>query len=301
MEKEFRYISNSNIIFLILMGLGFFVPSMMTAVSISEESRGLALAAGVMWLLWLVILWLCYVTSSLQGHFTADNEACDFKFFKGNLHLRYEDIKKISFFNVPKHDRWNCLVAYDIQLVITDKEENEHVIRQRVSMEYSSFDYPQGLPKEVQNAELTQIGNFLKSKLNSEEVSDTPETPEISDSVMYPNIADSPEMQEIQNRMREKKYIKNIEIQQVYDFIEEYYKKNLILTLTNDKTFYDDDDVTIRFENISKLETNVNGLMIPDFTILDYVKNSYDPQNRYELVENEWGILSFYFEKAEIL
>jgi len=299
MEKDFTYISDMNLVFLILLGTGF-IPILMTVVSMSEESRGLAVGAGVTWLLWLVILGMCYITSSLKGHFTADDKECDFTFFRGNLHLRYEDINSVSFFNIPKHSRYGSLIAYEIQLIITDKRCHQHVIRQRVSMEYSSFDYPQSLPEEVQNAELTQIGNFLKSKLNHEEIPDTPEAPEISDSVMYPNIADSPEMKEIQERMAERKYIKNIEIPQVYDFIENCYKMNLILTLTNDDTFYDEDDLKIQFENISDLETNLKGIMPPSFTILDYGTDGYSPENRYELIENEWKILSFYFEKAEI-
>ena len=118
---------------------------------------------------------------------------------------------------------------------------------------------------------------------------------------MYTNIADTPEIQEILKALRSKKYIKKIENEFTYDFIKEVYQQNLILMLTNDDTYYDNDDLKIRFENISDLESNLKGIMPPAFTILDHMSEGYSPETRYELIEDEWNILSFYFEKAEIL
>ena len=187
----------------------------------------------------------------------------------------YKDIKKCELLNYPEHSRWGGLVGYKIHLEITDKEKNEHVIRQHISVDYSFLDYPQGLPEEVKNAELTQIGNFIKSKVKPAEPKKAKKKeipkPETDTSVMYPNVADTPDMLEILNALHSKKYIKKIEHEFTYDFTEEVYQQNLILTLTNDNTYYENDDLKIRFENISDLESNLKGIMPPAFIILFHI------------------------------
>ncbi len=305
MKKEFFYISNLSYIFFALMLI--LMPAGLIGFGCIFVDDGKYAGIGgsifLIWLLPLVLYYLCnYLKATFQSNDTAFDFKCMFKF--ENLHLNYKDIKKCELLNYPEHSRWGGLVGYKIHLHITDKEKNEHVIRQHVSTDYSFLDYPQGLPKEVKKAELTEIGNFIKSKLKPENLKN-PETKEKSvskadTSVMYQNIADTPEIQKIVHALRSKKYIKKIEHEFTYDFIEEVYKQNLLLTLTNDQTFHDNDDFTIRFENISDLKSNLNGFMPPAFTILDHNAEGYDSRNRYELVEDEWDILSFYFEKAEI-
>ena len=303
MKKEFRYISNLSYLFLGLIIVLLPVVFLASAGFIYPEY---AVWAGLAWLIWGILLVLYFICHSLKATFQSNDTAFDFKcmFRFENLHLNYKDIKKCELLNYPEHSRWGGLVGYKIHLHITDKEKNEHVIRQHVSTDYSFLDYPQGLPKEVKKAELTEIGNFIKSKLPPsapEKPKEKEESVSESDtSVMYQNIAGTPEIQEILKALRSKKYIKKIEHEFTYDFIEEVYKQNLLLTLTNDQTFHDNDDFTIRFENISDLKSNLNGFMPPAFTILDHNAEGYDSRNRYELVEDEWDILSFYFEKAEI-
>ena len=306
MKKEFFYISNLSYIFFALMLI--LMPAGLIGFGCLFIEDGKYIGIGtIVFLIWLIPLVLYYLCRYLKATFQGDDKAFDFRFrFKSeNLHLDYKEIKKCELLNYPEHNRFGSLIGYKIHLQITDKENHEHVIRQYVSADYSFMDYPQGLPKEVKEAELTQIGNFIKSKLNpanlkKTEKKESPES-ETDTSVMYTNIADTPEIQEILKALRSKKYIKKIENEFTYDFIKEVYQQNLILTLTNDDTYYDNDDLKIRFENISDLESNLKGIMPPAFTILDHMSEGYSPETRYELIEDEWNILSFYFEKAEIM
>ncbi len=164
MEKDFKYISASNIIFILLLTVGLPVP---VFASVALEKPGSVFWVLMVWVLWLLMGVLSVCTSHLTGHFKADEKECDFQFFRNNLHFRYDEISSIQLFNIPQHDRFNNLIGYKIQLKITDKQENEYVIQQRISAEYSSYEYPQQFPEEVQNAEFTQIGNFLKAKISS--------------------------------------------------------------------------------------------------------------------------------------
>ncbi len=303
MKKEFSYISDLNYLFFVLMMA--LLPVAVISLAALKYYPEYAVWSGTACLLCGISIGLYFVCRYMKAEFQADDESIDFKFRFENLHLEYKDIKKCELLNYPEHSRLGSLVGYKINLEITDKEKNEHVIRQHISVDYSFLDYPQGLPEEVKKAELTEIGNFIKSKVKPAEPKkakkkETPK-PEAETSVMYTNIADTPEMQEISKAIRSKKYIKKIEHEFTYDFIKEAYQQNLVLTLTNDDTYYENDDLKIRFENISDLESNLKGIMPPAFTILDHNSESYSPENRYELVEDEWNLLSFYFEKAEII
>ena len=302
MKKEFQYISDFSYLFFFVM-LVTFVLACASVIFVVADDIAIPFCISL-WVICSVSAILYYCFQYMKATFQADDKECEFQFKKGKLHFRYEEIKKCELLNYPKHSRYGSLIGYNIHLHITDKEKNEHVIRQYVEADYSFLDYPQGLPKEVTEAELTEIGNFIKSKLHpikpqTSEKKELP-PPETDTSVMYTNVADTPDMLEILNALRSKKYIKKIEHEFTYDFTEEVYQQNLILTLTNDDTYYDNDDLKIRFENISDLESNLKGIMPPVFTILDHMSESYSPENRYELIENEWNILSFYFEKAEI-
>ena len=302
MKKDFFYISNLSYGCFILMLL--LTPAGLIGFGcIFIDDGKYAGIGGSVFLIWLIPLVLYYLCNYLKAEFESDDKgfAFRFKFKFENLHLNYKDIKKCELLNYPEHNRFGSLIGYKIHLQITDKENHEHVIRQHISADYSFMDYPQGLPEEVKKAELTEIGNFIKSKLKPEKPEKKENSkPEPDASVMYTNIADTPEIQEIQNALHSKKYIKKIEHEFTYDFIKEVYQQNLLLTLTNDNTYYENDDLKILFENISDLESNLKGIMPPAFTILDHNSESYSPENRYELIEDEWNILSFYFEKAKI-
>ncbi|MBR0484765.1 MAG: hypothetical protein IJJ69_08335 [Oscillospiraceae bacterium] len=297
MKKEFQYISDFSYLFFFVM-LVTFVLACASVIFVVADDKAIPFCI-ISWVICSVSAILYYCFQYLKATFQADDKECEFQFKKRKLHFRYEEIKKCELLNYPEHSRFGGIVGYKIHLHIIDKDKNEHTIRQHVSADYSFLDYPQGLPKEVTEAELTEIGNFIKSKLHPAEPQKK-SIPETDTSVMYPNVADSPEMLEILNAVHSKKYIKKIEHEFTYDFTEEVYQQNLILTLTNDNTYYDNDDLKIRFENISDLESNLKGIMPPVFTILDHNSENYSPENRYELIENEWDILSFYFEKAEI-
>ena len=299
MKKEFQYISDLNYLFFVLM-IASLPAAILSLVALKYYPEH-AVWTVISCLLCGISIGLYFSFRYLKAEFQANDKNLDFKFRFENLHLEYKDIKKCELLNYPEHSRCGSLMGYKIHLHIIDKNKNEYTIRQYVSADYSFMDYPQGLPEEVTNAELTEIGNFIKSKLppakpEKKEIS----KPETDASVMYTNTANTPEMQEILNAIHDKKYIKKIEHEFTYDFIEEVYQQNLILTLTNDNTYDENDDLKIRFENISDLETNLKGIMPPVFTILDHNSEGYDTKNRYELIENEWDILSFYFEKAEI-
>ncbi|GEM_PF-1843972 len=303
MKKEFKYISDFSYLFSFLM-LVTCILALFSVIFVVADDKAIPFCISL-WIICSASAVLYYYFQYMKATFQADDKECEFQFRKRKLHFRYDEIKKCELLYYPQHSRFGSLVGYKIQLHITDQEKNEHVIRQHISVDYSFMDYPQGLPEEVTKAELTQIGNFIKSKLQPAKIrkiknKELPE-PETEASVMYTNIADTPEMQEISKAIHSKKYIKKIEHEFTYDLIKEVYKQNLILILTNDDTYYDNDDLKIRFENISDLETSLKGIMPPAFTILDHNAESYSPENRYELVEDEWNILSFYFEKAEII
>lgn len=111
-------------------------------------------------------------------------------------------------------------------------------------------------------------------------------------------------MQELQTLLNAKPYMKNVEIRKYFDAINNVWKINLLLTITEDKIWFDfpeENDITIRFENISDLEIcNMSWIAQHRFMIYDHAKNQYENQTRFQLVEDE-DMLNFFFEKAEIL
>lgn len=77
-----------------------------------------------------------------------------------------------------------------------------------------------------------------------------------------------------------------------------------MLTITAEpicSEFLEDDDLTICFENIRELEIgDISGIVRLQFIIYDYAINGYENQNRFRLVEKEYSVLDFFFEKAKI-
>ena len=112
-------------------------------------------------------------------------------------------------------------------------------------------------------------------------------------------------MQEIQKLLNQKPYIKNLEIKKYFDYINNIWKINLLLTITEDEIYFDfpeEHDVTICFENINKLQIgDISGIVNHEFIVYDYAKNHYENQNRFQFAEEEYSALNFFFEKAEIL
>lgn len=103
----------------------------------------------------------------------------------------------------------------------------------------------------------------------------------------------SHELKNLQDAIAERKYIRNIEIYRSYDFTQNRYYTNLLLTLTDDDVFFEH-KLRIRFTNISDLKTdNLCSMVRPCFVI-------YDLTHRYKLIDEEHHTLSFFFEKAEI-
>lgn len=101
------------------------------------------------------------------------------------------------------------------------------------------------------------------------------------------------DLQDLQNAIAERKYIRNIEIFRSYDFTLNQYYTNLILTLTDDDVFFEH-KLRILFTNITDLKTdNLCSMIRPCFVIRDL-------KHRYKLVDEEHHTLSFFFEKAEI-
>lgn len=109
--------------------------------------------------------------------------------------------------------------------------------------------------------------------------------------------------QHLQEKIQQRKYIRNIEIYKSYDFISNQYYTNLILTLTNDDVFYED-KLRIRFQNISDLQTDnlaICSMIQPFFVLYDLKERGFSPESRYKLVDEEHQMLAFFFEKAEIV
>lgn len=186
MKKEFYYISEASSVFFVLTLI--FMPFALLALGctlFAFEDTQYTWIGGIFFLIWLILVGLYYFFRYLKADFQADDKAFTFQFKKKKLHFCYDEIAECELMNYPEHSRFGSLVGYKIHLHITDKQQNEHVIRQYISVDYSFLDYPQGLPEEVQKAELTEIGNFIKSKLvpvQPEQKTDT--------SSIYSNIAD---------------------------------------------------------------------------------------------------------------
>ena len=64
-------------------------------------------------------------------------------------------------------------------------------------------------------------------------------------------------MQELQKLLNAKPYMKHVEIRKYFDAMNNVWKINLLLTITEDEIWFDfpeENDITIRFENISDLK-----------------------------------------------
>ncbi len=108
--------------------------------------------------------------SNLKGQFEADEEECTFTLSKKTLHFRYDKLKNCQLVSRPLHNRYGNLTGYEIDLKIIDSYQNVHHIRQRLAAEHTSEVYPMPIPEEVENSELTEIRDFIKSKLKPDAV-----------------------------------------------------------------------------------------------------------------------------------
>ena len=163
MEIEFRYISEKSWIGTAWFFISFFVivPVLVFGFQLSDFwSFPLAL---------LEVVPMSLINSHLyylQGTFEANDEECTFTLSGKTLHFRYEEIAGVETSVSPYWDKDDKLSYYELKLSITDKNHQKYYIRQKVDIDYALQKYPEHIPYHIQQAELNQIKNFLKSRLN---------------------------------------------------------------------------------------------------------------------------------------
>lgn len=111
-------------------------------------------------------------------------------------------------------------------------------------------------------------------------------------------------MQELQKLLNAKPYMKNLEIRKYFDAINNVWKIDLLLTITEDEIYFDfpeENDITIHFENVGDLAISDMCWIAPHKVIIyDHAENQYESYQRFQLEEQE-DMLNFFFEKAKIL
>ena len=163
MEIEFRYISEKSWISTAWFLISSFVIVPVLCVVFYRLDLWmfpLALIVGIP--IRLLNLHLYY----LQGSFEANDEECTFTLSGKTLHFRYEEISGVETAVSPYWDKDDKLSYYELKLSITDKNYQKYYIRQKVDIDYALQKYPEHISYHIKQAELNQIKDFLKSRLN---------------------------------------------------------------------------------------------------------------------------------------